>query len=417
MRTARLSMMVVAAVVGGLEAGAGDWTEFRGAHSASVANDATPPLEWDGASGKNVAWKAALPGRGRSGPIVVAGRVFVTASSGEPENRLHVIAVAADSGKQLWRRNFWATGRTLCHSSSAVAAPTPASDGKRIFALYASSDLACFDLDGNLLWLRGLGYDHPDAGNDVGMSSSPVVSRNLVIVQIENQGDSFVAAFDTTTGETRWQIDRPKVRGAWCSPTIVAARGDHPELLVLQDPQGCTAHDPATGEQLWAYDQPCGDIPSPVGQGEIVFVPSQGLTALKRRPSTSAAEVLWRSSKLDLGNASPVVIGARVYALNRAGAISCGSISDGEVLWRLRLRGNFWTTPVVASGHLYCVNQDGLTNVVRLPPSGTDNSSSDPGELVAENELGEPVFASPALADDAVYLRSDQHLWKMARPR
>jgi outer membrane protein assembly factor BamB len=364
---------------------------------------------WNVESGQNIAWKAQLPGRGRSGPIVVAGRVFITASSGEPEERLHAICISAASGKPLWQRDFWATGRTQCHESSAVAAPTPASDGKYLFAFYASNDLACLDLEGNLIWFRGLAYDYPDAGNDVGMSSSPVVSGDCVIVQIENQGDSFVAALDRATGETRWRIERPPVRGAWCSPAIVPAYGEQKELLILQDPQGCSAHDPATGQELWKYDQPCGDIPSPLGLGEIVFVPSQGLTALKRQPATSTAEVLWKSSKLDLGNASPVVHQGRVYALNRAGAISCASTTDGEILWRARLRGSFWTTPVLAGGHLFCINRDGLTNVVR--------PNDERGELVAENDLGEPVFASPAVADDAIYIRTDPHLWKISAQR
>ena len=190
-----------------------------------------PPIEWDAESGKNIAWKADLPGRGRSGPILVAGRVFVTASSGEPENRLHVICVAADSGKRLWQREFWATGRTQCHPSSAVAAPTPASDGKYSYAFYASNDLACLDLDGNLIWYRGLAYDYPDAGNDVGMSSSPVVSGDCVIVQIECQADSFVAALGSRYGRnTLERIERPQRAAAWCSPTIVPAQGQQSEL-------------------------------------------------------------------------------------------------------------------------------------------------------------------------------------------
>ncbi|MBS0210755.1 MAG: PQQ-binding-like beta-propeller repeat protein [Planctomycetes bacterium] len=385
-----------------------DWTEFRGPRSASIAQDSRPPLEWDAETGKNIAWKSPLVGRGVCGPIVVAGRVFVTASSGAGQNLLHVFCFDAESGKQRWHREFWATGRTHCHPTSAVAAPTPASDGKYVYAFYSSNDLACLDLDGNLIWYRGLTYDFPDAANDVGMSSSPVISGELVIVQLECQGDSFVAGIERATGETRWRIERPKVAN-WCSPTIAPAYQGERELLILQDPQGCSAHDPATGQLLWGYDKECGGIPSPLGHDDIILVASGGLTALKRQPETSSAEVLWKQSKLEPGNASPVVIGDKVYTLNRAGAMSCGLLADGEVAWRQRVRGTFWTTPVFAGGHLYCVNQDGLTSVVRI--------GDEKGEVVQENKLGEAVLGSPAVSGNAIFIRTDAHLWKLAGPR
>lgn len=386
-----------------------DWAEFRGPRAASTADDSRPPLKWDGPAGTNIAWKAELPGRGRSGAIVVGRRLFVTASSGEPENRLHVLCIAAESGRRLWHREFWATGRTQCHPSSAVAAPTPASDGQFIYAFYSSNDLACLDLDGNLQWYRGLAYDYPDAGNDVGMSSSPVFSAGAVIVQSEGQGDSFVAAIDRKTGETRWRIDRSRVRGSWCSPSIVPAGHGQGELLLLQDPEGCSAHDPATGLKLWSYDNECAGIASPLGAADAVYVPSKGLTALKRRPASSEAEVLWQSNKLAVGNNSPVVHNGKVLALNHAGAITCGSAQTGEVQWRLRVPGPFWATPVVAGGHLYCVNQEGLTSVVQLDGARP--------EIVAKNPLGEQVYASPAVSDHAIYLRSDRHLWKIAEKK
>ena len=153
-----------------------DWLQFRGSQSTGVAPDADLPLNWS----ENVAWKSPLPGRGPSSPIVVGGRVFVTCSSGAKQDKLHLLAFDAEGGHQEWERQLWATGRTFTHPSSAVAANTPASDGERIFAFYSSNDLACYDLDGNLLWFRGLGHDYPKAGNDIGMSSSPVVVGETV---------------------------------------------------------------------------------------------------------------------------------------------------------------------------------------------------------------------------------------------
>ena len=190
-------------------------------HSNSVSPDAQPPAEWS--ETKNVAWKVELPGRGPSSPIVVGDRVIVTCSSGVKQDRLHVLCFDAKDGKRLWERQFWATGRTLSHPASANAACTPASDGKLIFAFYSSNDLACLDLDGNLKWFRGLAYDFPHAGNDVGMSSSPLVVGDVVVAQVECQGDSFAAGH--RQGNRREPLaDRATARGQLVVADRVAGR-------------------------------------------------------------------------------------------------------------------------------------------------------------------------------------------------
>ena len=171
-----------------------------------MSRDAAPPANWTAT--ENVAWKVDLPGRGPSSPIVVGKKIVVTCSSGVKQDRLHVLCFDAATGNRLWERQFWATGRTLSHPSSANAAPTPASDGELIFAFFSSNDLVCLDLDGNLKWLRGLAYDFPRAGNDVGMSASPTVVGDVVIAQVECQGDSFATGIDKRTGESRWRISR-----------------------------------------------------------------------------------------------------------------------------------------------------------------------------------------------------------------
>ena len=172
--------------------GGADWPQFRGADSSGVAADSNLPTE----IGENIAWSAELPGRGLSGPIVVGGRVLLTASSGYQQDRLHVLCFDAKSGKKLWERQFWATGRTLCHPKMCNATPTPASDGKRVFAFYSSNDVICLDLDGNLEWMRGMTHDYPNASNSLGMASSPVVAGDTLIVPVENLSESFTAGLD-----------------------------------------------------------------------------------------------------------------------------------------------------------------------------------------------------------------------------
>jgi outer membrane protein assembly factor BamB len=381
---------------------AADWRQFRGTDLTGVAADSRLPTQFDVKTGENVAWTKPLLGKGVSGPIVVRDRVFVTASSGPvTQNRLHVLAFDAKTGQQVWKRDFWATGRCYHHPTSANAAPTPASDGERIFAFFSSNDLVCLDLDGNLLWYRGLAHDYPKAGNDVGMSSSPVVVGKTVVVQIENQGDSFAAGIDTETGETRWRIDRPHAAN-WASPGMLRLK-DGKELVLLTSGKGLTAHDPLTGEQKWSYDSGCSIIPSVTAANGRIYLPANGLTVLDAGEG-SAPSLAWESNKVVPGNSSPVVDGDKVYTL-RGSVLVCGNEKDGDVLWQERVKGTFWATPVIAGEHAYCVNQEGQCLVVQL---------GEKGQVVSTNELGEAVLGTPAVAGDALYIRGEKHLIKIA---
>lgn len=345
-------------------------------------------------------------GKGVSGPIVVGKKVFVTASSGAVvQDRLHVLCFDTESGKQLWHRQFWATGRCFHHPTSANAAPTPASDGERVFAFFSSNDLVCLDLDGNLQWYRGLGYDFPKAGNDVGMSSSPVVAGGAVVVQIENQGDSFAAGLDVLTGETLWREAR-KPSANWASPALLKDASGK-EAVLLQSPGVLTAHEPRTGKQVWKFDAQCSIIPSATAVKDRIFLPAKGLTLLEADASSTSPTMAWESNRLAPGNASPVIVGDQIYVLSKAGVLACGDGKTGEVRWQQRLSGTFWATPVVAGDHLYCVNQEGKCYVVKL---SDEKPATDP----QANELGEQVLSSPAVSDNGLFIRTEKHLWKIA---
>ena len=400
MRRISLPLALTMALVG-VSAGS-DWLHFRGTDNQSVSDQKDLPKTFSDA--ENVAWKVPLPGRGPSSPLVVAGRVVVTCSSGPRGDRLHVLALDAATGNLLWERQLWATGSTVCHPFGAVADNTPASNGKLIFALYSSNDLACFDLDGNLKWLRGLTYDYPTARNEAGMGSSPLVVGDVVIVQLENQGESFVAGIDIASGQTRWRLERQH-DAVWCSPTVL--RGKTPEEdIVLLETQGLLAgHDPRTGKVLWEYEADCHTIASCTTCGETIFLPANGLHALRYDPATRSIERLWYEPNLRGDNSSPVAYDDRVYRLKPPGILMCGDAADGQVLWQLRLKGPIWATPVLADGHLYVVNHDGLVQVARLGQQG---------ELVGTSQIDPGILASPAVADGAIYFRSDAHLWKVA---
>ncbi len=381
--------------------GEGDWLQFRG-DSRNVA-EGNPPTTW--ANGENVQWKAPLVGRGPSSPIVVGDRVVVTSSDGVLQDRLIVSCFSLKSGEQLWQRNFWATGRTATHSMSANAAPTPASDGERIFAFYSSNDLACLDLNGELLWYRGLAADFPKAGNDVGMASSPIVVDGAVIVQIENQGDSFAAGLDAKTGETLWRLDRPK-QANWASPTeLPTVNGSQ---VLLQSPNGVTSHRPRTGEEIWRYEANCQSVASPTAEPGKVYLPTnEGLALLKLSDDSDSPELVWQKQSLNVGPASPVVRGNFIYALQR-GILSCADAETGRVLWKKRFSGEYWGTPLLVGDKLYLANKDGEAQVVLL-----DSDEKDP--TVEVTKMDETMLASPVVAGDALFMRTEDHLWKIAR--
>lgn len=381
-----------------------DWTHFRGSHNRSVSAETNLPVSFG--EDRHVAWKAALPGRGPSSPIVVAGHVLVTASSGPQQDRLHVLCLDAESGQPQWERQLWATGHTLVNSFGAGAAPTPASDGRLVFAFFSSNDLACFDLQGNLKWFRGLAHDYPSVRNDVGMASSPLVIGPTVIVQLDSPADAFAAGIDKLTGQTRWRIEREK--GAlWSSPTVLRGETAEDHLVLLQGRSRLTAHRPHSGELVWDYEAPCHTIASATTCDGVVYLPSHGLHALRYDPDRQSAELLWQQSRLSSSNASPIVHDGRAYTLKGSGVLACGETARGEVLWQLRLKGPFWASAALAEGRLYCVNHHGLVQVVEL---------GDQGKLVGTSQIDPRILATPAVADGAIYFRSDQHLWKVAFP-
>ena len=162
-------------------AAAGDWLQFRGTDTTGATAESNLPDEVDP---KRAAWSVELPGSGAASPIVIGAKAIVTASSGPTQARLHVIAYDVAGGQKLWHRQLWATGSPLTHPMSGNAAPSPASDGERIVALYSSNDLVCFDLAGRIKWVRGLTYDDPRLRNDVGLASSPIIVGGVCVVQV-----------------------------------------------------------------------------------------------------------------------------------------------------------------------------------------------------------------------------------------
>jgi outer membrane protein assembly factor BamB len=399
--TRRLLALGLALCAGLGLAWAGDWPQFRGPNLGGVADEAGLPARWG--PGENVRWTADLPGRGVSCPVVVGSRVYLTANSGMSQTRLHMLCFDADSGRKLWERQFWATGPTLCNPKTCMAAPTPAADGRGVYALFGTGDLVALDTDGSLRWLRALAADYPRVTNQVGRGASPVLHEDVLIMPLEGQGESYLLGIDTAAGRNRWKVARPADL-SYTTP-VLARRGGRAEVIV-QSPRELAAYDPATGAPLWSTDgEQFADIPSPVLAGDLVLAAGRGLVALRPGASGPPA-VVWKSPKYATVTPTPLAHGGRVYAVTGADILVCGDAARGKELWRLRLKGPFSASPVLVDGRLYLVNEAGVTTVVRL--------GGEP-RVVATNDLKEPMLATPAVARGCLFLRSDRHLFCIGR--
>lgn len=394
-------------LVGGTST-AGDWRGFLGTGGNAFAPKAELPLEFsvaaEGKPASNIAWRTQLVGRAVSGPIIVGDRIFTTSSSGMEQRWCQLACVSATSGEVLWSRKIKATGRPYCHPTSANAAPTPCSDGERVFAFFSSNDLVCYDLDGRLKWHRGLGYDYPKAGNDVGMSSSPVVAGGVVVIQSECQADSFALGVDAKTGSTLWRMDRPH-QPNWSSPRAVRG-ADGQEVVLLQSSKDLVGVDPRTGSDVWRLDHKCSIVPSTVATPGMFFLPAGGLKAYELPRALEAPRLKWESARTAPDNASVVVTDRAVLSVK--GSVLAAVDFEGKQLWQIRLGevGQVWASPLVAGDRLYVFGMQGKCVTVDL--------SGDKGKVVATSDLGEDVLGSPAVAGDALIVRSVQSLWKIA---
>jgi len=389
---------------------AADWPQFRGPGGTGVSPETGLPTRWGPA--ENVRWKADLPGRGVSSPVVAGGRTYVTACSGYQQRRLHVLCFDSATGAKQWERQLQATGNTFCNPKTCMAAPTPVSDGERVYALFATGDLACLNREGDLIWYRSLVADYHDITNQVGMAASPVLWRSLLMVPMENVSESFAAGLDKLTGQNRWKVERPRNIN-WPTPLILERNGRAEALF--QAPEELVAYDPATGRKLWAYSgEGMTSVPSLVA-AEGLIVLSGGVALRPPRAPLSPAEgetapqVVWKSTRLRPAYASPLYFQGRLYALNNSSILlNCADIHSGKVIWQERVKGPFSASPVAADGKIYLVNEEGLTTVLR---------PGDQPQVLSTNALSEPMLATPAIADGAIYLRSDQHLYCIAEKK
>jgi outer membrane protein assembly factor BamB len=385
-----------------LPAAAADWPGWRGPNRDGVSAEKGFPVTWSAT--ENVRWKAAVPGLGVSAPIVCGDRVFLTSSGGRAGEELYLLCYHRADGRELWRRRLFGTELSDGqYAAGAMAVPTPTTDGKRVYALYGTGDLACVDTDGKPVWIRSLAGEYGAFRNRWGMASSPLLLDGLLVVQVDHWTGSYLLGVDAATGKNRWKTPRG-VGVNWTSPVAVGAGKDR--LVVAVGTNTVKGYDAATGAERWSLPGQLPQcIPTPVARGDRLWVQSgQGFTSqcLRLTDGKPAARAEWAAPSKGAEIPSPLVLGDHYYYAEDAGFVACLRADTGEPVWRRRLPAKMHASPVAAGDTLYFTTMSGAVTVLRAGPEY---------KLLARNELGEILVASPALAGGCIFLRGEKHLY------
>lgn len=380
-----------------------DWGRFRGPGATGEVAETNPPSKWEQENPPG--WRSPLPGGGFSQPVVAGDRVFTTCSSGFSKNRLHVVCQDLPTGKLLWHRQYWATGRTSVPEDMRVATPTPVATEDHVFCLFSSGDLACLDHEGNLTWFRGLGYDYQQVTNNLGMGSSPTLAHGALVCQMEADSAAYTIGLNPSTGNNLWQIDRMR-KANWTSPIPGPTEGK--KNILLEGGGGVESIDPTTGKRLWLHELGASTVSSLTLSDQTLLVPADGLTALHLSTNGEKPEPLWNNRQLSCSFVSPVVAENLVLIINSAGVLRAADLATGKMAWQVRLGGSYWGTPTVAASRVYCPDREGRLVIVGI----TEKS----GEILAEHEIGEPLHSPPVLVKNSILLRTDTQLIRIGEP-
>ena len=419
-----------------------NWPSFRGPNATGVADGTNPPTVWDAEKSINILWKTAIPGLGHSSPVIWGDRVFVTTAVSSAANSQFVHgltetgASAEDNSKHSWRvycldkntgRIIWEKAvyegapKVKRHVKASYANPTPATDGKYLLVSFGSEGLYCFDLEGKLLWRQDLGLLDggwsPDRESHWGFGSSPIIYKQLAIVQCDTQNQAFIAAFNLADGKRVWQTIREE-DSSWSTPAVYEA-GDHSEL-VTSGTKYYRGYDPLTGKELWRLaDGVDVKIPTPIAAHGLYFLSGGDSNARRTfyalragfkgeiKPGengNSSGSIAWQSPVIKPHIVTPIVYGEYLYVCTDNGVLTQYQAKTGEPGYRARLGngGSFSASPVGADGKLYFANEDGEVFVVKVGSAY---------ELLARNSIAEVVMATPAITGRMIIIRGQNHVF------
>lgn len=384
------------------------WARWRGPSGQGLVAGRTYVDAWSPT--ENVLWKTPVPGDGNSSPIVWGDRIFLTTAY-DGGRRLSVLAFRRSDGAKLWE-TFAPQGRTgsSAHFKNGHASATPATDGQRVYVSFGTRGLLALDFDGKIVWHRDLGPMNAYHGT----AGSPLLYKDRIILYQDQYSGSFIAAFDTRTGQEVWRTPRQASVG-WGTPIAVRVV-DHDEIIV-NGQQRVYAYDPERGRELWRCSGTTYEvIPTPVvGYGMVFCSSGRAGPTLAIKPGGSGdvtrTHMAWTSPRGSPFVPSPILYGAQLYMVNDMTSIVTSlEATTGRALWQGRLgvarREGFSASPVAVDGKIFFTNDEGETFVLRAGPTF---------DLVRVNRLAERTLASPALVDGRWYIRTDRSLYAIGR--
>jgi len=414
-------------------ASAQNWPSFRGPNASGVAAG-NAPTSWNGEKSSNVVWKTAIPGFSHSSPIIWGNKIFlITAISSDPATKFAAkgqgIGLATDtvkhtwqiycldkvSGKVLWSKTAYeGTPRAKRHIKASQANSTPVTDGRYVVAMFGSQGLDCYDLDGKVIWKKDVGILDPGLWDDPtsswGHASSPVIYKDLVIIQADGHKQSFIAAYNLKDGSQAWRVERNEIT-SWSTPTLNASAMR--TELVANGGRFIRGYDPLTGKELWRFSDDNTEVKMQaplVAEGLIyisggypagrpIYAFRSGATGdISLKPGQETNDfIAWKSIKGSPYIPTPIIYNDIYYACADNGVLSAYEAKTGERIYQERLPSSFSASPIAADGKLYLASEDGDVFVVKAGRKF---------ELLATNSMGQPLMATPAISDGLVILRT-----------